>query len=161
MADTTTRAYTLKLKGDRLALWRNHVIFNRGVRAWGEWLLNLRGGLPAWLADQKELLAVEEKDIAQAVKERAAAITPAAIRQEPKFEAATDKKVREEVAARKKKITEAAVAKELLAARRSELRRILALSWLCPETPVQLAPSLQAQMTVTGKRKCWTASVRF
>ena len=140
MADTTTRAYTLKLKGDRLALWRNHVIFNRGVRAWGEWLLNLRGGLPAWLADQKELLAVEEKDIAQAVKERAAAITPAAIRQEPKFEAATDKKVREEVAARKKKITEAAVAKELLAARRSELRRILALSWLCPETPVQLAP---------------------
>ena len=142
MADTTTRAYTLKLKGERLALWRNHVIFNRGVRAWGEWLLNLRGGLPAWLADQKELLVVEKRDVAQAVKERAAAITPAAIRQEPKFEAATDKKVREEVAARKKKITETAVTKELLTARRSELRRILALSWLCPETPVQLAPQV-------------------
>ena len=140
MSDTTTRAYTLKLKGDRLALWRNHVIFNRGVRAWGEWLLNLRGGLPASLADQKELLALEKRHVVQAVKERAAAVTPAAIRQDPKFEAATEKKVREEVAARKKKITEAAVAKELLAARRSELRRILALSWLCPETPVQLAP---------------------
>jgi IS605 OrfB family transposase len=140
MSNTTTRAYTLKLKGDRLALWRNHVIFNRGVRAWGEWLLNLRGGLPASLADHKDLLTVEKRLVAQAVKERAAAITPAAIRQEPTFLAATDKKVREEVAARKKKITEAAVAKELLASRRSELRRILALSWLCPETPVQLAP---------------------
>jgi IS605 OrfB family transposase len=140
MAETTTRAYTLKLKGDRLALWRNHVIFNRGVRAWGEWLLNLRGELPASLADHKDLLTVEKSAVAQAVKERAAAITPAAIRQEPKFDATTDKKVRQEVAARKKKITEVAVAKELLASRRSELRRILALSWLCPETPVQLTP---------------------
>jgi IS605 OrfB family transposase len=140
MADTTTRAYTLKLKGDRLALWRNHVIFNRGVRAWGEWLLNLRGGLPASLADHKDLLAVTKSEVAQAMKERVAAITPAAIRQDPEFEAATDKKVREEVAARKKRITEAAMAKELLAARRSELRRILALSWLSPETPVQLVP---------------------
>ena len=140
MTPTTTRAYTLKLKGDRLSLWRNHVIFNRGVRAWGEWLLNLRGGLPASLADHKDLLTVEKRAVAQAAKERAATITPAAIRQEPEFEAATDKRVREEVAARKKKITEAAVAKELLAARRSDLRRILALSWLCPETPVQLTP---------------------
>lgn len=140
MPNTTTRAYTLKLQGDRLALWRSHVVFNRGVRAWGEWLLSLRGGLPASLADHKELLAVEKKTVAQAVKDWAALITAAAVRQEPKFEAATDKKVREEVAARKKRITEAAVAKELLAARRSELRRTLALSWLCPETPVQLLP---------------------
>jgi len=140
MAETTTRAYTLKLKGDRIALWRNHVIFNRGVRAWGEWLLNLRGGLPASLADQNDLLTVDKTAVAQAIKERASAITPAAIRQEPKFEAATDKKVREEVAARKKRITDAVVAEEFLAARRSELRRILALSWLCPETPVQLVP---------------------
>jgi IS605 OrfB family transposase len=140
MADTTTRAYTLKLKGDRLALWRNHVIFNKGVRAWGEWLLNLRGGLPASLADHKVLLTVEKKAVAQVVKDRAAAITPAAIRQEPKFEGATDKQVREEVVARRKRITEAVVERELLAVRRSELRRILALSWLCPETPVPLVP---------------------
>jgi IS605 OrfB family transposase len=144
MADTTTRAYTLKLKGDRVALWRNHVIFNRGVRAWGEWLLSLRGGLPASLADHKDLLTVEKRAVAQAVKDRAAAITPAAIRLEPTFEAASDKRVREEVAARKKRITEAAVKRELLAARRSELRRILALSWLSPETPVRLAPNSAA-----------------
>jgi hypothetical protein len=140
MADTTTRAYTLKLKGDRLTLWRNHVIFNRGVKFWGEWLLNLRGGLPASLADHKDLLTAAKGDVVQAVRERTAAITPAAIRQEPKYEAATEKQVREEDAARKKTITEAAVARDLLAARRSELRRILALSWICPETPVQLVP---------------------
>ena len=58
MAEKTTRAYTLKLQGDRVALWRNHVAFNKGVRVWGEWLLNLRGGLPAELADNKELLAI-------------------------------------------------------------------------------------------------------
>lgn len=138
MPATTTRAYTLKLRGDRIALWRNHVIFNRGVRAWGEWLLCLRGGLPASLADHKDLLTIEKKAVAHAVKERSAAITTVAIRQDPKFEAASDKLVREEVAARKKSITEAVVAQEFLAARRSELRRILALSWLCPETPVQL-----------------------
>ncbi len=140
MADTTTRAYTLKLQGDRLALWRNHVIFNNGVKAWGEWLLCLRGGLPASLADHRDSLDVSKGEISRTFKERTAAITPATIRQELKFKAATEKKVREEVASRRKKVTETAVAKELLAARRSELRRILALSWLCPETPVQLVP---------------------
>lgn len=140
MAETTTRAYTLKLQGDRLALWHNHVIFNRGVRAWGEWLLNLRGGLPASLAADKELLEVSPADVNQAVKDRTAAITPPAIRQEPEFQAATDKSIRAEVVARKKRITEAVVRKELLTARRSELRRILALSWLCPETPAQAVP---------------------
>ena len=56
MADiaTTTRAYTLKLSGEdnwRDALWNTHCTVNRGVRVWGDWLLTLRGGLPASLAD--------------------------------------------------------------------------------------------------------------
>ena len=88
MSNTTTRAYTLKLQGDRLVLWRNHVVFNRGVRAWGEWLLSLRGGLPASLADQKDLLAVEKRAVAQAVKEKAAAITPASSRIAPSMSSA-------------------------------------------------------------------------
>ena len=140
MADTTTRAYTLKLKGDRLALWRNHVIFNQGVKAWGEWLLNLRGGLPASLADDRDLLGVSTGAVTAALKERLAAITPAFVRQQASHQAASDKEVRAEIARRKKQITETAVKKELLASRRSELRRILALSWLCPETPVGLLP---------------------
>jgi len=53
---TTTRAYTLKLGGHgnedwRDALWTTHLTVNRGVQAWGDWLLTLRGGLPASLAD--------------------------------------------------------------------------------------------------------------
>jgi IS605 OrfB family transposase len=140
MAETTTRAYTLKLQGDRSALWRNHVIFNRGVRAWGEWLLNLRGGLPAAFADDKDLLAVTTGQVAKEVKERTAAVTPSAIREEADFQASSDKEVRSEVARRKKEITDAAVRKELLSSRRSELRRILALSWLSPETPASLVP---------------------
>lgn len=51
---TTTRAYTLKLAGDgdwRELLWKTHVVVNRGAQAWGDWLLTLRGGLPASLAD--------------------------------------------------------------------------------------------------------------
>src|SRR5262245_52309903 len=50
----TTRAYTLKLSGTddwRRLLWTTHVTVNRGARAWGDWLLTLRGGLPASLAD--------------------------------------------------------------------------------------------------------------
>jgi len=141
MSDTTTtRAYTLKLQGDRVALWRNHVIFNQGVKAWGEWLLNLRGGLPASLADDRDLLGVSSGAVTTALKERLAAITPAFVRQQASHQAASDKEVRAEIARRKKQITETAVKKELLACRRSELRRILAISWLCPETPVQLVP---------------------
>lgn len=51
---TTTRAYTLKLSGNddwRKSLWTTHVTVNRGVQVWGDWLLSLRGGLPASLAD--------------------------------------------------------------------------------------------------------------
>ena len=140
MSETTTRAYTLKLQGDRLALWRNHVVFNRGVRAWGEWLLNFRGGLPASLANDRTLLEVPASEVAKSVRERAAGVTPAAIRQESTFQGGTERDVKAEVARRKKQITETAVGRELRSARQSELRRILALSWLCPETPVNLAP---------------------
>lgn len=140
MADTTTRAYTLKLQGDRLALWRNHVIFNNGVKAWGEWLLCLRGGLPASLADENELLAVSAGEIKNATKDRVGEITPAAIRLEEMFRTATDKEVKAEANRRKAGVSVATVRSELIAGRRSELRRILALSWLCPETPIGLVP---------------------
>jgi IS605 OrfB family transposase len=141
MADTTTRAYTLKLQGDRLALWRNHVAFNKGVRAWGDWLLTLRGGLPASLADRRDLLAFSDAEVKKAKKEREAEITPALVRQDPEFCEANDKHVRAEIAARKALFTESVVKKSLVAERRSDLRRVLALSWLCPETPVSLVPA--------------------
>lgn len=54
MAEPTTRAYTLNLSGEgdwRSALWQTHVAVNRGAQVWGDWLLTLRGGLPASLAD--------------------------------------------------------------------------------------------------------------
>lgn len=52
----TTRAYTLRLTTSsdatwRNTLWRTHATVNRGVQVWGDWLLTLRGGLPASLAD--------------------------------------------------------------------------------------------------------------
>jgi len=55
MSDPTTRAYTIKLSGEgdwRSHIWSTHVAVNRGAWAWGEWLLTLRGGLPASLADE-------------------------------------------------------------------------------------------------------------
>ncbi len=51
---STTRAYTLRLSGGnnwRELLWQTHVAVNRGAWVWGDWLLTLRGGLPASLAD--------------------------------------------------------------------------------------------------------------
>ncbi len=62
MADlpTTQRAYTLRLRGAatddhtwREMLWRTHVAVNRGAKAFGDWLLTLRGGLCHTLADAK------------------------------------------------------------------------------------------------------------
>lgn len=55
-AETTTRAYTLRLSEDHESKWRDHLwtthcTINRGVWVWGDWLLTLRGGLPASLAD--------------------------------------------------------------------------------------------------------------
>ena len=55
MAETTTRAYTLRLAEACETKWREHVwnthcTVNRGVWVWGDWLLTLRGSLPADLA---------------------------------------------------------------------------------------------------------------
>lgn len=55
MLETTTRAYTLRLaEADnpdwREKIWSTHCAVNRGVWVWGDWLLTLRGSLPADLA---------------------------------------------------------------------------------------------------------------
>lgn len=54
----TQRAYTLRLRGVdskdnawRDALWATHEAINKGTKAFGEWLLTLRGGLEHTLAD--------------------------------------------------------------------------------------------------------------
>ena len=56
----TQRAYTLRLRGVdpqgpswREALWRTHEAVNKGAKAFGDWLLTLRGGLDHALADAK------------------------------------------------------------------------------------------------------------
>lgn len=56
----TQRAYTLRLRGAdpsdtswREALWRTHEAINKGAKAFGGWLLTLRGGLDHTLADAK------------------------------------------------------------------------------------------------------------
>ena len=58
MPETTQRAYTLRLQGQnpkdaswREALWKTHEAVNRGAKAFGDWLLTLRGGLDHSLAD--------------------------------------------------------------------------------------------------------------
>jgi len=56
----TQRAYTLRLRGAgpsdiswRKALWQTHEAVNKGAKAFGDWLLTLRGGLDHTLADAK------------------------------------------------------------------------------------------------------------
>jgi len=56
----TQRAYTLRLRGSdpsdtswRKALWQTHEGVNKGAKAFGDWLLTLRGGLDHTLADTK------------------------------------------------------------------------------------------------------------
>lgn len=56
----TQRAYTLRLRGAdpsdaswRKALWQTHEAVNKGAKAFGDWLLTLRGGLAHTLADTK------------------------------------------------------------------------------------------------------------
>lgn len=56
----TQRAYTLRLRGAdpsdtswRKALWQTHEGVNKGAKAFGDWLLTLRGGLDHALADAK------------------------------------------------------------------------------------------------------------
>ncbi len=60
------RAYTLRLRGVdpndqswRHALWQTHEAVNKGAKAFGDWLLTLRGGLDHALADAK---VTEKKD---------------------------------------------------------------------------------------------------
>jgi len=59
-AAVTQRAYTLRLRGVdpqdqswRDALWATHEAVNKGAKAFGDWLLTLRGGLDHALADAK------------------------------------------------------------------------------------------------------------
>jgi hypothetical protein len=49
VAETTKRAYTLRLAAGaaRDAIWRTHEALNNGTRAFGDWLLTIRGGVPA------------------------------------------------------------------------------------------------------------------
>jgi len=54
----TQRAYTLRLRGItsddqgwRQKLWLTHEAVNHGAKAFGDWLLTLRGGLCHTLAD--------------------------------------------------------------------------------------------------------------
>lgn len=56
--EPTTRAYTLRLDqlndaAWRVHVWNTHVTVNRGVWTWGDWLLSLRGALPASLANEQ------------------------------------------------------------------------------------------------------------
>ncbi len=57
----TQRAYTLRLKGTdpqdaswRENLWNTHEAVNKGAKAFGDWLLTMRGGLCHTLADTKD-----------------------------------------------------------------------------------------------------------
>ena len=66
---TTQRAYTLRLRGEskddqtwRDVLWQTHVAVNRGAKAFGDWLLTLRGGLCHTLADEKIPVGKEKPD---------------------------------------------------------------------------------------------------
>ncbi|MGC8550901.1 MAG: hypothetical protein ACP5M4_14525, partial [Acidobacteriaceae bacterium] len=55
---TTQRAYTLRLSGTdnqdstwRDRLWNTHEAVNKGAKAFGDWLLTMRGGLCHTLAE--------------------------------------------------------------------------------------------------------------
>jgi IS605 OrfB family transposase len=60
-ANTTTRAYTLKLRGNdgktnhewKDALWTTHIFVNDGAAIWGDFLLSARAGIQAIEADKE------------------------------------------------------------------------------------------------------------
>lgn len=117
---TTTRAYTLRLSGPeesnwRDLLWNTHCAVNRGVQVWGDWLLTLRGGLPAALADDPELLPITDKEVKAGIKKR---------------KLADDE-------------SEEGRQQELERQRVQSLRVVLALSWLSVEAPASLVPERQ------------------
>jgi len=74
---TTQRAYTLRLRGAnpddttwRDALWATHEAVNKGAKAFGDWLLTLRGGLCHTLADAKVPVGKDKPDRDPTVEER-------------------------------------------------------------------------------------------
>ncbi len=76
----TQRAYTLRLQGTnpndqswRDALWQTHEGVNKGAKAFGDWLLTLRGGLDHTLADTKAKSGKGKPDRDPAAEERKAA----------------------------------------------------------------------------------------
>ena len=111
--EPTTRAYTVRLAGEKgtdwqRQLWLTHSTANHAVRVWGEWLLTLRGGLPASLVDDPELLPVTDKDIAAAVA--------AAKKADPGAE-----------------LDDSVLRNQLELARRDRFRVVLTISWLSVE----------------------------
>ena len=73
----TQRAYTLRLRGVdpqdkswRDALWATHEAINHGAKAFGEWLLTLRGGLEHTLADEPLKVGKGKPDQAPTTDER-------------------------------------------------------------------------------------------
>jgi len=65
--DLTQRAYTLRLAGTnprdhtwRDGLWKTHEAVNLGAKAFGDWLLTMRGGLDPTLAESTTLDGAEE-----------------------------------------------------------------------------------------------------
>lgn len=129
--DPTTRAYTLKLSGAkdvvpslktwRELLWTTHYAVNVGVRVWGDWLLTLRGGLPASLGVDSGILPVTDKQIDAEIKRR-------------KLGNEANREI---------------VRRELERQRESGLRVVLALSWLSVETPATLVP--KKHIVATGR----------
>lgn len=75
----TQRAYTLRLRGAdpqdtswREALWQTHEAVNKGAKAFGDWLLTLRGGLEHTLADEKIKLKKKKGETKEQYREPAA-----------------------------------------------------------------------------------------
>lgn len=135
---TTLRAYTLKLSGRdnwRDVLWNTHCTVNRGVRVWGNWLLTLRGGLPASLADDAKVLPVTEKEVAAKLKRR-----------KPNGAQAEDE-----------------VRRILENQRLDGLRVVLALSWLSVESPASFVPQehIVARGTETTEERRRNVTKRF
>lgn len=69
VAPLTQRAYTLRLRGTdpqdkswRDALWATHEAVNKGAKAFGDWLLTLRGGLSHELAEPPAVKGTKQSD---------------------------------------------------------------------------------------------------
>ncbi|MEZ6129345.1 MAG: hypothetical protein R3C59_11730 [Planctomycetaceae bacterium] len=145
---TTTRAYTIKLAEStddnwREHLWKTHVTANQGVQVWGDWLLTLRGGLPALLAqDGSGVLPVSEKDVN-------AAMAADGVKGKAKEERFTEYEY------------------QLKESRRDNLRTLLALSWLSVEAVDRRAETLKHQVATELKkpqresRKFWARFKTF